>query len=121
MVRKPSAKKIAFGLFMAKKSKTEEKSAVVFRINCDYSEYVLVPHNAIEKIAVGCYYRTRNDTLVRGKFLCTWNNSDGSYDEELDEISLKYWNVHFPAIRSMWIARIGNVDNFWHLIKLNKI
>lgn len=66
-------------------------------------------------------FLTKDDVPVKPQFLITWNNRDGKYDNELDSISQSHFSVPFSALRSVWISRLGRVDDYWHFIKLIKI
>ena len=64
---------------------------------------------------------TADGVAVRVKYLATWNNKDGRYDDELDRLCMDAWNVPFRFLRSSWIARLRDIDNYWHLVELEKI
>ncbi len=88
-------------------------------LNCRYAERVMLPHNAIG--AGVSEYETADGVNVRLKFIGTWNNKDGLFDEELNKICDDAFGVAFDSIKSIWIARLGMVDDYWHLVKLIKL
>ena len=92
-----------------------------YRIKARYSEKALIPDNALPG---GCVNGTRLETSdgvsCVAHFLCTWDNSDGRYDTELDGLCHRQWGVDFSLLRSAWIGRIDNIGVFWHYIELIK-
>lgn len=96
-----------------------------YRLNSKSSERVFCPANAIEErfYARDCHILPElvtNDGIVhRCEFLGTWNNRGGMYEDEFENICQREYGMSFLSIRSMWIGRLGHVDEFWHLIKLN--
>lgn len=48
-------------------------------------------------------------------------DKDGVFNDSLGKDCLKYYGAHFDTIRSIWFARLGFVDDYWHLVKLIKI
>ena len=98
-----------------------------YRIQAKSSEFVFCPANAIEH---EFYLRNQNiipelvssDGIVhRCTFVGTWNNAGGIYEDEFENICQSRYGMPFVSIRSMWIGRIGRIDDYWHLIKLEKI
>lgn len=58
--------------------------------------------------------------VCTAKFIMGLDNSDGRFEEEMNDLCMRTWNVPFSTIRSMWIGRIGSVGNMWHLVELHK-
>lgn len=111
---------------MKKKSEIP-RTVVTYRIQAKASEYILCPANAIEH---DFYVRNQNilpqlgttdGSVHEARFESTWNNANGAYDEELDRLCQRMFRVPFVSVRSMWIGRLGRIDDYWHLIKLEKI
>lgn len=96
-----------------------------YKIQAKSAEYILCPANAIED----AFYKRKADSPFLLKtadgakhsvvFLCTWFNHGSVYDEELEAACQRYYGMTFEGIRSIWIGRLGRVDDFWHLIKLD--
>ena len=113
---------------MAERGKAERVKPVTtvrYRIESKSAEYVFCPANAIE---YGFYTRdssilpelvTSDGVVHRCQFVGTWNNCDGVYEDEFENICQRRYGMPFVSIRSMWIGRLGHVDDFWHLIKLD--
>lgn len=98
-----------------------------YRIESKFADVVLLPANAIEQAfyasgeGTSATFITLDDQICSARWISTWRNSDGRYDELLDTICQERWKVPFVTIRSLWLSRIGKLDDFWHLIKLTKI
>jgi len=113
---------------MAQRRKVERVPVVItaqYRIESKSAEYVFCPANAIEN---GFYTRdacilpelvTSDGVVHRCQFVGTWNNRGGVYEDEFENICQRRYRMSFVSIRSMWIGRLGHVDDFWHLIKLD--
>ena len=102
-----------------------EMNVMEYKIQAKSAEYILCPANAIEDD----FYKRKDHSpfllqTVDGVkhsvvFLCTWFNRGTMYDDELEATCQRYYGMTFEGIRSMWIGRLGRVDDYWHLIKLN--
>lgn len=97
-----------------------------YLIKSKFAEYVLCPHNAIERD----YYRDQfNDDAVlvtidgveaRAEFQESCDNEDGRYNQALDDLCQKHYGLSFDQIKSIWLSRIFELDTRWHLLKLFK-
>lgn len=87
------------------------------KIQCKFAEYMLAPANAIMDADT---YETMDGVTCRLKYISTWNNSDGSYDEALEDVCQRKFGCSFSTIRSIWISRLGSVDVYWHLVTMIK-
>lgn len=82
---------------------------------------VLAPDNAFERVR-GCTQITTLDGKVcLVEFFASWSNDEGQAERALDATSLAYFGVPFSRIRSVWVNRLGQVGNYWHLIKLKEL
>lgn len=97
---------------------------VEYRINTKFTTMVFCPSNAIEDAFwqrdenVDPLFRTTDGKLCRPLFIRTTNNSGGRYDEDFDYLCKRHFNASFASVRSLWYARLGELDNYWHLITL---
>ena len=97
-----------------------------FAISSKFTEWVFCPANAIERgfynrDASAVYgFRTIDGANALPQFVGTWNNTGGEFDEEFERICQDRYGLPFVNIRSIWISRLGYVENFWHLIKLER-
>lgn len=98
-----------------------------YRIEAKYNETVFCPVNALEDR----FFRTPGGdgdvTLVTldgvecsVEFITAWNNSDGRYDAEFDELCRKRFGVPFQSVRSVWVARLSKISDYWYLLKLTR-
>lgn len=87
------------------------------KIKSKFVELLLVPANGIERGEL----ETLDGIKCRAEFRTTWNNADGFFDDELDEICQREYGCAFSSIKSIWYGRLGYVSNYWHLVKLVKI
>lgn len=97
-----------------------------YKIQSKFVEHVLFPSNAVDKsffdgTVKDATFETTDGFRVRAEFLNAIKNSDGENDVCLDDICLTMFSMPFNFIRSMWISRLGMVDEFWYLVKLNKV
>lgn len=89
------------------------------KIQCKYSDFILGPQNAFAPGIIG-EYETVDNVRCRSFLHTVWNNEDGRFNEELDDICQAYYGCSFSFIRSIWFSRLGKVSDFWHLVKLEK-
>lgn len=87
------------------------------KIRAKFAEKLLVPANGIEFGEV----ETSDGIKCRTEFQATWNNADGMFDDELENICQREYGCSFQAIKSIWISRLTKVSDYWHLVKLIKI
>jgi hypothetical protein len=87
------------------------------KIKSKFVDKLLVPANGIMRGEV----ETSDGVRCMAEFRTTWDNADGFCDEELEAISQREYGCPFSAIRSIWIGRLGNVSDIWHLVKLIKL
>lgn len=89
------------------------------KIQCKFVERILIPSNGIGQPG---RYSTIDGVTVDAKFLGTWNNSDGAFTDELDDICIRLLDAPFSTVYSLWFSRLGGaISGFWHLVKLDKV
>ena len=64
---------------------------------------------------------TLDGQTCHGRFIETCNNGDNYCADVLEQICQRMFGKPFSLIKTLWIGRLGLVDNYWHLIKLSKI
>ena len=96
-----------------------------YRIEAKYAPKVLMPKNAIERrffedaVSQREYdFVTADGKNCKARFISAWNNEGGRYDESLDFICMKNWKTPFESLKSLWISRLGTIDDYWYLINL---
>lgn len=87
------------------------------QIKCKFAPFVLVPHEAIVGTEPGAYV-TMDGNVCDANFLGTWDNRDGRYDNELDAICMKHWNMSFSSFKSFWYERCWRIEGYWHYVEL---
>ena len=86
-----------------------------------------MPRNAIEpdffKEIPRPYYKfvTMDGYECKARFNSSWKNENGIFDDSLDFVCRKNWGVPYATVKSMWIARLGTVDEFWYILRLEKL
>lgn len=89
------------------------------KILCKYSEFVLAPINALA-VGLNGEYETIDGVQCIARPHTTWNNEDGAYDGVLDEHCQRFFGCPFSTIRSIWVARLGSVNPYWHLVRMER-
>lgn len=87
------------------------------KIQSKYTNRLLLPANGLP----GYEFETRDGVPCRATLIATWNNSDGRYDAELECVCQDLFSQPFSFIRSIWLGRLGHLDNYWHLIAMEKV
>ena len=88
-------------------------------IQSKFAERVLVPREGISGHGPG-KYETQDGKVCDAIFISIWDNADGRYDDQLDFVCRKYWDMPFSRFRSLWIARVGELKGFWYLVQLKE-
>lgn len=110
-----------------KKNKRPQTFVQTYHIGAKYSAEVLFPSNAVDAAfwaheeGVIPRFLTSDGVLCEPKFIRTINNGGGRYDGELEDLCRLHFGVSFVYLRSVWVSRLGALDNYWHLITLTKI
>jgi hypothetical protein len=86
-------------------------------IKAKFAERVLVPKEALSSIGSG-QFKTLDGKICDAEFIACWDNRDGRWDEQLDHLCRKYWDMPFAAIKSMWYERCYEIEGYWHLLIL---
>lgn len=89
------------------------------KIKAKYAENVMVPKEGISGIKPGVY-QTLDGKVCNATFISVWNNTDGRYDEQLDHICRKFWNISFSYIKSLWMERCMEIEGYWYFLKLTQ-
>ena len=94
----------------------------LFQIKAKFSDRILIPDRAIPHgLRDGDYVLTLDGVKCMAHFLSTWDNGGGRYDDDLNGLCERQWNVPFRMIRSTWIGRIDDIGDIWHYMELKRI
>lgn len=88
-------------------------------IQCKFVEYLIVPTNAIG--GFGEEYQTLDGKTCRLKVFGVYKNEHGETEEQLDAYCRHYYGCSFRAIRSIWLARMGSLSEYWYQIRLIEV
>lgn len=87
------------------------------KIQSKYTERLVMPSNAASEDIL----ETTDGVKCRLKYISTMNNERGDYNDLLDDFCQEFYGCPFSSIRSIWIARLGSVSDFWNLVEMEKI
>ena len=91
------------------------------RIQCKFAERVLVPGNAFDGPLSTKELLTMDGHRCAATFLWSLNNTDGRFDQELEDVCMGLWSMNLNMWKSLWTERLGYCDKYWHFVKLEKI
>lgn len=83
-----------------------------------YSERALIPAQLTDGDTVGTCYVLHGGEEVCFKYIMGCNNTDGSYDSELDELCKELYGMGFRAIKNVWESRLGRLSGYWHYVEM---
>lgn len=98
-----------------------------YKIHAKYAEDIFFPSNAVED---AFWHRpfdvpmnrvrfiTSDGKTCKPTFISTTNNRNGEYDERFDDFCQRMFGMTYKRLRSVWIARLGTLDYYWHWVKL---
>ena len=90
------------------------------KIKAKYSEHLLVPKEGLSSIEPG-EFETLDGKVCNAMFICGWDNCDGEYDQQLEHICRKYWQLPFSYVKSLWIERCYSVEGYWYFLQLKEV
>jgi len=97
------------------------------KLSCRFAPEVLVPSNAIDgSFFLGApadryIFTTMDGHKCLGTFLASWKNSEDGHNDELQDFCMERFKCGFGTIRAIMASRLGKVEDYWHLIKLEEI
>lgn len=91
------------------------------KIDCKFADVLIVPHNAVNPSAIDCLYETRDGVVCRLAFESGVNNEGGQFDDFMERKCKELYGCGFSSIKSLWLGRLGRLDDYWHLVKMIKI
>lgn len=103
------------------------KQERTYNIYCLFREWVLVPDNAIENAFYKRHpndaylFKTADGVVVRPEFVATYNHAGGMNESSLDRTAKGIWNMSLEQVKSVWLSRLTQLGDYWHLIRLEKV
>lgn len=99
-----------------------------YRIQAKFAEDILCPSNAIEDSfwqrplgsMTNVRFSTLDDVNCKVQFRSTTNNRDGWADGRFDDFCQQKFGITFAQLKQMWQSRLGDLDYYWHWIKLER-
>ena len=89
------------------------------QICCKYVPRLIAPANAFD-IEAPYLYRTTDGKVCSMEIQCCWKNTDDQYRDELELYAKGLHGCPFDTIKSIWLARLGSVSEYWYLVKLKE-
>lgn len=92
----------------------------IYKIAAKSAPVILFPSNAVEprfwkrSMTERYQFIGTDDVIYEPEFLHTWSRPC----EDLAECCETYFHMPFESMRSIWIARLGTLDDYWHLIRM---
>lgn len=80
-----------------------------------------MPANAVGRAYPTDEFVTLDNVRCHLEFHSTCNNQDGMFDDRLDQECLRLYGCHFDTIKSIWISRLGRLDDYWHTVRMVKM
>ena len=81
----------------------------------------LMPSQCRELLGDSDLCRCSSGELVRVTWLGTFDNSRGACDEDLEHIAQSLYGWSFSRLNSVWYGRLGKLDGWYDLIKMEKL
>lgn len=88
-------------------------------IKAKFAERILVPKEGMSGIEPGDFLTT-DGKVCSATFISCWDNKDGRYDEQLDYLCRKYFDLPFPYIKSLWMERCWEIEGYWYMLLLRE-
>lgn len=83
-----------------------------------YSEKALFPAQLTAGDPIGTCYVLYGGEQVCFKYIMGCNNTDGSYDCELDELCKRLYGMGFDVVKRTWESRLGRLSGYWHYVEM---
>lgn len=87
------------------------------QIRCKFVPKLVIPRNAFDSFSEE--YQTTDGIVCTLDFLVGFRVGDQQTEADLDFCCQKIHGCSFSQIRSIWFARLGRVDDFWYIVKLD--
>lgn len=88
------------------------------QINVKFSPIALIPSELTDGKHVAQKYKLFGGEIVTFRFLGTWDNRKGEYDDMFDAECRKLYDIDFASFRSVWKRRLGALSEYWHKVQM---
>ena len=89
------------------------------KISTKYKEVALLPDEVLQGVCnPNAIWETWDGVSVRFQFLGSFYQNS---EDRLDEICRSLYGMSFIDVRENWSARLGQLKNVWHKVKMIKI
>lgn len=96
-----------------------------YRISARFVGEALIPALALDCDFKGdnkdASFVTSDGVTVKLVFLSTMNNAQDFCEELLEHYCRTKYGMSFRRIEDMWSDRLGRLDDWWHVIKMERI
>lgn len=89
------------------------------KISTRYAEVALLPDEVLQGVYnPDAIWETWDEVNVRFTFLGSFYQNS---EDRLDEVSRSLYGMSFIDVRENWAARLGQLKNVWHKVKMVKV
>ena len=89
------------------------------KISTKYKEVALLPDEVLQGIySPDAIWETWDGVSVRFHFLGSFYHNS---EDRLDDICRSLYGMSFIDVRENWSARLGQLKNVWHKVKMVKV
>jgi hypothetical protein len=96
-----------------------KETARGMKISTRYAEVALLPDEVLQGIySPDAIWETWDGVSVRFQFLGSFYRDS---EDILDDICLSLYGMSFIDVRENWSARLGQLKNVWHKVRMVKV
>lgn len=89
------------------------------KISTKYREVTLLPDEVLQGVySPDAIWETWDGVSVRFQFLCSFYRDS---KDRLDEICRSLYGMSFIDVRENWSARLGQLKNVWHKVRMVRV
>lgn len=83
-----------------------------------FSSVAIIPSELTDRKHVCQKYKLVGGEVVTLRFLGTWDNRKGEYDDMFDKECRELYDIDFASFKSVWKRRLGALSEYWHKVEL---
>lgn len=96
-----------------------------YRISARFVEEALIPAEALDCDFKGdnkdAIFITNDGITVRLVFLSTMNNAKDFCEDRLEYYCRGKYGMSFRQFENRWADRLGRLEDWWHIIKMERV